>query len=227
MTEYNKLQSYKVVFFDMDGVLLDSEPLHDKVLDHILADMGVRAEAGIRRQFVGASSESLWVAMKQRYNLTPEINDLIDLQWKTIIKLIQSGGIIESQGLTELLKYLKKHNIKTAVVSSSRRDFIEAVIDCLDIREYLDYVVDGFQVMNGKPAPDIYLLAAEQGRFMPEECLVVEDSTNGVNSGINAGMTVIGYDNPTSEGQDISKAHYIVKCLSEIIELFENKNKNA
>ncbi|MCQ2482072.1 MAG: HAD family phosphatase [Clostridia bacterium] len=216
----------KAVFFDMDGVLLDSEPVHDMMLDRILSNLGADAEPGIRQKFIGASSEDLWLSMKNTFNLSMSIPELLDLHWETMIKMIPECNVTESRGLTELLKYLKGNGISVAIVSSSRRDFIEFVIDYLDIRKYLDYVVDGFQVQHGKPAPDIYLLAAKLGGFSNNECVVIEDSTNGVGAGKAAEMTVIGYDNPTSLGQDVGKADYIVKSMNQIIEIFE-ENKNG
>lgn len=214
----------KALLWDMDGVILDSEPLHDKVLDMVLEKFGHQSTPEDRVRFMGASSEKMWTELKAQYSLDADVNTLIEMQWETIISELPGSGIPASEGLKDVLTYAKEQGIKSAIVSSSRRDFIEAVTRYLNIEEYINYIVDGFKVKNGKPSPEIYNLALKTGGFRPEECLVIEDSTNGVGAGINAGITVIGYDNPTSFGQDISRADYKVKDLSEIINILKHRN---
>ena len=212
----------KAILWDMDGVLLDSEPLHDIVLDKVLAHYGKTCTEEDRIRFMGTTSDRMWRTFKEEYNIDAPLEDLINMQWEKLIELLPTSGIGASDGLVDVLKYAKENGIICAIVSSSRRDFIDTVLNHLDVADYIDFIVDGFKVSKGKPEPDIYNLAMETGNLKPEECLIIEDSTNGVGAAVNAGVKVVGYDNPTSTGQDISPANYIVKNLGEIIEILKS-----
>ena len=217
-----KLSGCEAFIFDLDGVLLDNEPLHDKCSLSVLRKVGIIAESSVLSPFRGASSRVLWQNMKSKYGLSESEDELVRMQWETIVKMVPDCGIPASRGLAELLELLKDKGIPCAIASSSAREYIEAVLKYLDVESYFSEVVDGFMVTKGKPAPDIYLLAAERLGADPAGCVVVEDSTNGVRAGKNAGMYVIGYDNPTSPGQDISPADIKVKSLFEAIDLISD-----
>lgn len=204
------------VIFDMDGVLLDSEPYHDQTTTSILESYGAKGAYEAIRPFVGRSPEDMWAAMKTKYDIGASVEDLVELQWKKNISGLKDSGLERSEGLSELLEYCHENGIRVAVASSSRQDFMEAVFDHLDLWKYVEVFASGSEVENGKPMPDIFLLAATRLDIDPERCLVVEDSTAGVQAGRMAGMYTIGYDNPTSGGQNVNAADVVVKSLSEI-----------
>lgn len=214
----------QAVIFDMDGVLLDSEPLHDMTNLEILRSFGIEADTSVTNAFVGRTSAALWEAMISRYSLQASIDDLIDRQWRINIEKLPSSGIIGSEGLEELLSYLKEHRIKLSVASSSRNDFVEAVFDHLNLWEYMETYTGGSEVKLGKPSPEIYLRAAEKIGMKAAACLTVEDSTAGVQSSKAAGMYTVGYLNPTSDGQDLSEAEAIVSSLLEVRGILEKRN---
>ena len=201
-----------------------SEPVQLAVMSFGESSFGGRAKECTdedRIRFMGTTSIKMWATFKEEYDMDAPLEELVNMQWEYLIKMLPDSGIPASSGLKDVLKYAKENNIACAIVSSSRRDFIKTVLNYLDVAEYFDYIVDGFKVEKGKPAPDIYNLAMETGGFKPEECLIIEDSTNGVGAAVNAGVKCIGYDNPTSEGQDISPANYIVKNLGEIVDILK------
>ena len=145
----------------------------------------------------------------------------MELQWKKNVSGLSDSGLERSEGLSELLEFCHKKGIRVAVASSSRQDFMEAVFDHLDLWKYVEVFASGSEVENGKPMPDIFLLAATRLDVDPERCLVVEDSTAGVQAGRMAGMYTIGYDNPTSGGQNVNAADVVVKSLGEIPKIIE------
>ncbi len=204
------------VIFDMDGVLLDSEPFHDQTTTSILESYGAKGAYEAIRPFVGRSPEDMWAAMKVKYDIPASVEDLVELQWKKNVAGIKDSGLERSEGLSELLDFCHEKGIRIAVASSSRQDFVEAVFDHLNIWPYVEVFASGSEVENGKPMPDIYLLAATRLDIDPERCLVVEDSTAGVQAGRMAGMYTVGYDNPTSGGQNVEAADVVVKSLKEI-----------
>ncbi|MBP5333438.1 MAG: HAD hydrolase-like protein [Bacteroidales bacterium] len=154
-----KLSGCEAFIFDLDGVLLDSEPLHDKCSLSVLRKVGIIAESSVLSPFRGASSRVLWQNMKSKYGLSESEDELVRMQWETIVKMVPDCGIPASRGLAELLELLKYKGIPCAIASSSAREYIEAVLKFLDVESYFSEVVDGFMVTKGKPAPDIYLLA--------------------------------------------------------------------
>lgn len=215
------MSKLKAVLFDMDGVLLDSEPLHDKIAILVLQKFGIEANHDILNKYVGSSSKVMWEDLVVRFSLPSTSEELLDLYWKTIIDELKISGIQASEGILVLLENLRASKIVTAVASSSRRDFILAVMDYIGIAGYMDEIVDGFSIKNGKPAPDIYLEAARRLGVKSDECLVIEDSTNGINAGKNAGTKVVGYDNPTSLGQSMERADYVVKRLVQVVDIIQ------
>jgi HAD superfamily hydrolase (TIGR01509 family) len=209
----------------MDGVLLDSEPLHDEVNLEILNSYGVHADKSITNPFIGRTSEALWSAMIEQFQLPEKPDALIARQWELVISYLPDSGIIESEGLSELLSDLAMKGICTAVASSSRIGFIQAVFDHLKLWNRMESFTGGEEVEHGKPAPDIYLKAAEKIGVLPQYCLAVEDSTAGVLSAKAAGMFTVGYKNPTSEGQDVSAADLTVTSLREISGILDDLNR--
>lgn len=207
------------VLFDMDGVLLDSEPLHDIVVSEVCRKFGRDVDRSELGQYVGTSSLEMWTEMRLDFDIDADVDTLVNMQWETIIEMLDTSGIGPSVGLIELMEELYERGVYMAIASSSREDFIEAVMDHLGIRKYISEVTQGFEVEHGKPEPDIYLLAAKKAGVLPANCLVIEDSTAGVGAGVAAGMYTIGYDNPTSNGQDIAKADMIVDSLTEIMDI--------
>lgn len=209
------------VIFDMDGVLFDSEPYHDQTTTSILESYGAKGAYEAIRPYVGRSPEDMWAAMKTKYDIPASVEDLVELQWKKNIAGLKDSGLERSEGLSELLEFCHNKGIRVAVASSSRQDFMEAVFDHLDLWKYVEVFASGSEVENGKPMPDIFLLAATRLDIDPERCLVVEDSTAGVQAGRMAGMYTVGYDNPTSGGQNVNAADVVVKSLGEIPKIIE------
>lgn len=214
----------KAIIFDMDGVLLDSEPLHDDTTISILESFGISHDEAyeVLRPFVGRSSVDLWSSMIAKYNLDATVDELVNRQWKKNVASLPTFGIDRSAGLTELIQYAEEHDIKMGVASSSRGDFVEAVFDHLKLWPHIECMTSGLEVENGKPMPDIFLLSATKMDVEPERCLVIEDSTAGVQAGKMAGMYTIGYDNPTSAGQNVTAADRVVKRLDEVIEIIDS-----
>ena len=205
-----------VVLFDMDGVLLDSEPFHDKVNEDIYNALGIAVNKADVNEFIGRTSNHRWTCLKERFNLDRTVDELNDWQWKALVEELPDSGVGASDGLDILLAFLKKNNVRASIASSSRNTFVEAVMDPLDLHEAMEGYTCGDEVANCKPAPDIFLLAARKMGVDPEQCLVIEDSAAGVSAAKAAGMYAVGYNNPTSEGQDLSLADVTVENLADI-----------
>ncbi len=213
----------KAVLFDMDGVLLDSEPFHDETNLVLLRKYGVDADKSVTNPYIGRTSVELWTALKERFHLPVTVEELIEEQWATNIRNLPSSGIGRSEGLDSLLAFLSENGIRSTVASSSRRGFVEVVLEHLKLESYMEGYTCGEEVKKSKPEPDIFLLAAQKLGVRPEECVVIEDSTAGVRAGLAAGMFTIGYLNPTSDGQDVTPADQVVKHLADAVQVIRER----
>jgi HAD superfamily hydrolase (TIGR01509 family) len=133
--------------------------------------------------------------------------------------MIEKTDLKPIQGIPELLEQLKRDGVLTAIASSSSRDFISLVVDRTGIRQYFDAFISGQELPESKPNPAIYLLAAQTLGVEPSECIVLEDAHLGVEAAKRAGMRCIGYRNPNSGAQDLSKADVVVDRMEKIIRM--------
>lgn len=206
----------KAVIFDMDGVIVDSEPLHFEIDKRILRKCGVDADDEILLPYVGVSNPDMWKDLKMKYDLPMSVDELLKLQSDLKTEVFSEPGPEAIDGIKELLTDLKQNNIISVVASSSSRAFIETILNTTHIREFFVDIFSGEEVERGKPFPDIFLKAAETLEVTPEECIVIEDSGKGIMGALAAGMKCVGYANPNSGPQDLSGASSIVHSIREL-----------
>jgi len=209
---------FKALIFDMDGVLIDSEPLHKQIEQDILKELGVNVSLEEHFKFASMGKE-MWDIMRQRYGFNREAtaDELHKEKARRYLKALTSKPILPIDGLKELVTYAKEKGLVLAVASSAGIYNINLVLKAIGLEEYFSLIVSGEQVPKNKPYPDIYLKTAELLKLDVTECAVVEDSANGVKSAKAAGMFCIGFRNLSSGNQDISPADVIVDSLREAI----------
>jgi HAD superfamily hydrolase (TIGR01509 family) len=206
----------KAVIFDMDGVIIDSEPLHAIADNMILEKSGIIVPVGYFERFAGWTNQSMWEEIKKEYHLPLSLEKIAGLQLPLKIDLLLKGDYSPIPGIIELMDELRELGLPMAIASSSPVEFIEAVIVKLGLREYVKYWLSGEQVLRSKPEPDIFLKVAEVLNVDPAECLVIEDSASGITAAKRAGMKCIGYRNLNSGNQDLSGADVIADKIGEI-----------
>ncbi len=206
----------KAVIFDMDGVLIDSEPLHCKA--HILAmqKRGIVIDETYCNQFIGSTTNHMLQTLKKEFNLTDSVEQLLEEYIIEKEHLIELEGHIPIPYTKELIIDLYHHGIKMAIASSSSVEEIEDVVTSLDIKKYMNKLVSGTTVPNPKPSPDVFLKAMKELEVNRDECIIIEDSCNGTKAGVAAGIPVIGFINPNSGNQDLSKASLLIEGFDEI-----------
>lgn len=182
---------FHAAVFDMDGVLLDSEPAHHAVLNEALSAEGKQLTFDEYRPYIGTTLEYTWSDIIHRFNLAGPIEHYIADYDRRILAHYKAHSTI-NPGAREMLETLAGHGLRLAVASSSRTDWVEACLEALGVRSYFEAVVTGDMVTHSKPDPEIYLLAASRLGVQPEHCLAVEDAPKGVAAAVAAGMTVIG-----------------------------------
>ncbi|BCZ46087.1 phosphatase [Clostridium gelidum] len=206
----------KAVIFDMDGVIIDSEPIHFETDMETMKYLGCNISKEELEKYVGTTNEYMFSDIKKNYNIEKSVEDIINYRAEIIKNKIVQSGLEPIEGIRELLSELKKKNIPAAIASSSPKDFINVVVSKFKLQEYFKYIVSGEEVENGKPAPDVYIETAKKLGIAPKDCTVIEDSKNGVLAAKVAGMRCIGFQNINSGNQDLSKANVIVKSIAEI-----------
>ncbi len=176
------------VIFDMDGTLLDTQKICIPAWEYAGLNQGIKG-MGADIQNVCGMNKTGWTAyLSAKYKSLD--THKFNLEMRQYI--IDNLEIRFMKGAEELLEFLKSHGIKIALASGSSRESVNHHLAEVNATHYFDATVSGDEVKNGKPAPDIFLLAAARLGVSPENCFVFEDSANGIRSGFNAGMRCIG-----------------------------------
>ena len=197
----------------MDGVLADSEHWHVKVENEILKESGVELTEKDFERYKGVTENFFWNDLIKRHNITTTYFDLVKKKRDLFLNI--ADGIESFEGVRELLSTLKSKGFQMAVASSSDGLIVDYILMRLGIKDCFDKIVSGDQVVNGKPAPDIFIKAAERMNLKPSDCLVVEDSINGILAAKAAGMRCVAVTN-SFPGNKLSNADLVVDSLKNL-----------
>ncbi|MEK4563156.1 HAD family phosphatase [Alkalihalobacillus sp. FSL R5-0424] len=206
----------KAFIFDMDGVIVNSEPHHVEVEIATAKRYGATITEDDLAEYTGMVSEDMWGRVKEKHSLTGEIKDILAHAHSEKLKRLKESDLTPIEGIPGLMQKLSERKIPMAVASSSPREYIEAVLQKFNIEDHFTSVISGEEVNQGKPAPDIYLETAAVLGIDPKDCVVLEDSHNGARAAKSAGMTCIGYAAPDAGEQDLSIADTVVRVIDEI-----------
>lgn len=216
----------KAVLFDMDGLMVDTESLATEAFIHSAKKQGYDMTKEETLLVLGFTTKSIYKFWENYFkNSDVSGKQLVDDHYKYIENILFTTGPRKMPYIEELLKYLKESNYKVAVASSSNMDHIINNMEKTGLKKYIDEFASGAEVENGKPAPDVFLLAAERLGVKPENCLVLEDSKSGVIAGSSAGAKVIMVPDMFKPDEVCKeKAYRIVNNLGEVISILEEKN---
>jgi len=211
----------KAIAFDMDGVLINSQPLHYEIDMMVLKECGFLATLDTVTPYTGLSNPDRWPKYKESLGLGKSVDRLIFLQEMFMAEIFNAANLTPIEGVQALLQYLKEKNIPCAVASSSSHELIDLVLTKCQIKQYFTHIISGEDVLNGKPAPDIYIKTAKAFDILPQNCIAIEDSKMGILSAKNAGFVCIGYVNPSTHGQDFTHADHVITHFDECKELIK------
>ena len=212
-----KLTYFDAVIFDMDGVLVNSEPFYVEVEQTNFRQLGLEISEEEHQTYQGTATDRMWQLIKERHGIQHPVEDLVKMTNNLVTPYFNSLDKIEPmRGVELLIKKLKEEGIPLAVASSSYRDVIEIILQKTGLKKYFDVLVDSQMAGASKPEPDIFLLTAKKLGVPPEKCVVIEDSTNGIKAAKAAGMYCIAFAGPGSELQNQSQADLIVTDFGEI-----------
>lgn len=210
----------KAVIFDLDGTLVDSMWIWPAVDRDYFAKYNLDVPEGFYEEMEGRSYSEL---AQLFYDTFPTLNRTVEeikQEWHDMSYDKYIHEVPVKTGAVEMITALRKQGIKCGIATSNSKELAEAVLEVLHIRQLFDSVHTACEVKEGKPAPDVYLLVAEELQVASENCLVFEDIPKGIMAGKNAGMRVCAIDDVTSRAQDAHKrrlADYYIKDFNDII----------
>lgn len=206
----------EAIIFDMDGVIVDSEPIESLAWQKLLVEYGKIPEfnkEGLIHD-VGISDKGFHRLVK-KYNLKGDIEEL-KAKKRNYFKNLVVADLKLMPGFLKLAKTLKKENFKIALASNRIEELIQVILDKFNLEKYFNIVVGARDNINHKPAPDIFLQCAKDLGTPPKFCVAIEDSEIGVLAGKKARMKVIAVPNRYTKNHDFTQADKIVNSLSGI-----------
>ncbi len=208
------------VLFDMDGVLIDSEMAYMDGTWVWMKEMGYKGSFESLFPVIGTTMEGTYQMLYEILEKKIPLDTIIATNERYFKENPLNYQAILKDDAIEVLQELKKRGMKIALCSSSSQEVIEKVVSDCDIETYFDFIVSGEQFRESKPNPEIYLHASEVLNVSPANCLVIEDSSFGIEAGVRAKMAVLAVvDERFSHSQE--KATKKIHQLKEIIEWIE------
>ncbi|MDX1953393.1 MAG: HAD family phosphatase [Verrucomicrobiota bacterium] len=216
------MKKFEAVIFDMDGVIIDSEPRHEQAFREVFAEMGYGESHGIDfPKYYGRSDRALWDDFIALHQPKETLEYLTEWKQRRFLEIIRKEQPI-FESLPDLVERLSLR-YKLALASGSLHPVIDEVLAMKNLRRFFPVVVSVQDVGKGKPAPDVFLRAAQLLAVSPSKCCVIEDSAAGVEAGVNAGMEVIAITNSLPADR-LFRATRVVKQYAEIDRLLLTDN---
>lgn len=204
------------VVFDMDGLMVDTEPLAQQSWNMVLGDYGRKLDEATYKQMVGLRRRESATLVIEALDLKVNPAELLEQKEHYYVEIVADGAP-PMPGLHRLVGELADRGIPWAVATSSPRSCAQQMLQQLGLSEMCRAVAAGDEVVLGKPAPDVYLLAAERLGIPPESCLAFEDSVPGARAAMAAGMLTVAVPNgPTNSVDDFDFVDYVFPSLDEV-----------
>ncbi len=219
------MNTIRAVIFDMDGVLVDSEPLHIETDLETLRHYGAHITAEELHEFAGVTGPTVYRSLRERYAIAASADEMLDHKNALFLDRLEREAPAVS-GLREMVAGLSELDVRRALATSSERAIAERVLARLGLEAWFAATVCGDEVAASKPDPEIFLTAAERLGVDAAECMVLEDSTHGIAAARAAGMVPVGFANPLSGNQDLSAAWICISSLSEFTSIVVAHTQN-
>ncbi|MHC5201398.1 HAD family hydrolase [Myroides sp. LJL119] len=206
------------VIFDMDGVIVDTEPVHHYAYHKHFQELNIDITPLMYTSFTGGSTKNTYQSICQHFNIEIPVNDLV-LRKREIFNdaFDTKEDLFLIKGVEDLIKELHYNKLELILASSASKSTISRVFNRFNLHDYFTHIVSGEDFVRSKPDPAIFLHAASLAKQSSlGNCIVIEDSTNGIKAANAAGIKVIGYQSVNSKNQDYSTADYHLKCFTDI-----------
>jgi HAD superfamily hydrolase (TIGR01509 family) len=207
----------KTVIFDMDGVIVDTEPVHYYAYHKQFSELNIDVTDEVYASFTGFSTRNTFQKLKETFDIEHEVEDLIQRK-RTIFNdaFDTKEDLYLLEGVEDLIKDLYANGMQLILASSASKVTIERVFTRFNLHQYFTDTVSGEDFPQSKPNPAIFLHAASLSKAPKENCIIIEDSTNGVKAAKGAGIYCVGYNSEHSKMQDLSDADVVINHFDEL-----------
>ena len=214
----------QTVIFDMDGVIVDTEPVHHYAYNQHFKQLNIEVTPEMYATFTGNSTKNTYEKLKSHFEISESVPDLVEAKRNLFNDAFDSKeDLCLIDGVEDLIKELHHNGMQLVLASSSANVTIDRVFRRFGLHQYFTHLVSGEDFPNSKPHPAIFEHAAKLSQTSLENCIVIEDSTNGIIAAKAAGIYCIGYDSINTKLQDYSKADRVIKDFSELnFEIIKN-----
>ena len=207
----------KAVLFDMDGVIIDTEPLHQKAYFGMFDAVNIAVTEAHYQTFTGQSTSNVCRQLCEQFGLDVHPEQLVQTK-RTIFKdlFVNDTSLQLLDGVLELIQDYHANGLTLVLASSASMQTITSVFDRFELDQYFTAKLSGADLQASKPHPEIFIKAAEIAGIMRKNCLVIEDSTNGIQAAKEAGIYCVGYQSVHSKNQDYTLADMVISDFKEI-----------
>ena len=207
----------QTVIFDMDGVIVDTEPVHRFAYFKHFSELNIEVSEELFTSFTGNSTRNVFQRVNTIFNLNADVEELI-LRKRTIFNdaFDHKEDLELLEGVENLIKNLHENRVELILASSASKVTIDRVFRRFGLHPYFSNIVSGEDFPKSKPHPAIFEFAASLSKAPKENCIVIEDSTNGVLAAKAAGIYCVGYNSVHSKLQDLSKADLIINHFNDL-----------
>jgi len=205
------------VIFDMDGVIVDTEPVHHFAYNQHFKHLNIEVSPEMYATFTGNSTKNIYERLRETYKLTDDIRLLVETKRNLFNDAFdQKEDLYLLEGVFNLIQDLHHNGMQLVLASSSANVTINRIFNRFNLHQYFSHIVSGEDFPKSKPHPAIFLKAAELANTPVGNAIVIEDSTNGIIAANAAGIYCIAYNSVNSKLQDLSLADRIIQRFDEL-----------
>lgn len=201
----------------MDGVIVDTEPVHHFAYKQHFKELNIDVSEEMYASFTGNSTKNIYERLKNTYYISADVKDLVETKRDLFNNAFDNKeDLYLLDGVLDLIRELHCKGMQLILASSSAKVTIDRIFDRFDLHQYFTHKVSGEDFPQSKPHPAIFIEAARLAQTPINECVVIEDSTNGIKASNAAGIYCIGYESANSKLQDYTLADKVIKHFNEL-----------
>jgi beta-phosphoglucomutase len=213
----NLPKEVKCIIFDMDGVIINSEEIHKKAYYETFISIGVSVSDNLYKTITGSSTINAFQKLVTHFNLNLNPEDLVLAKRRRYVNFFENDPTLHLvKGVEELIKHCYNKDLTLVLASSSAMVNIDRVFKRFNLNHYFTAKISGADLTASKPHPEIFEKAAILGKTSKQNCIVIEDSDNGVKAANDAGIFVFGYRNPMAKDQTLENADFVIDDFKEL-----------
>lgn len=212
-----KLEETKCVIFDMDGVIIDSEFLHKRAYFETFDSLDLDVSEELYQTLTGSSTINVFQKLVAHFKLDSAPEELVIDKRRRYVNYFESDPNLQLvNGVEDIIKYFHNRGITLILASSSSMPNINRVFNRFNLNQYFQAKISGADLTASKPHPEIFEKAASLGKTSKSNCIVIEDSDNGIKAANDAGIFVFGYKNPMVSDQTLENADQVISDFVEL-----------